>query len=88
VADWRLKDPVQKEEIQPGVLEWKKFNDKFAIYWKDEPEWRKELIHGNVKYYSTGILPACLPRLPEGLPAAVVSEAVTGKLAPMKEQKR
>jgi hypothetical protein len=72
VADWRLKDPVNKEPLRQGILGWSKFKDDFAIYWKDEPAWRRDLISANVAYYSTGILPSSLPLPPEGLPSAIV----------------
>lgn len=82
VADWRLKDPVKQEKLRPGILGWTDFKKNFAIYWKDEPAWRSDLISANVAYYSTGILPTSLPLPPEGLPAAVVlqtfSEGVIG----------
>jgi hypothetical protein len=72
VADWRLKDPVNKEPLRPGILGWSKFKNDFAIYWNDEPAWRRHLISANVAYYSTGILPSSLPLPPEGLPSAIV----------------
>lgn len=72
VADWRLKKPSLKQDLRPGILGWDEFRATFAIYWKDEPAGRSELIEGNVDYYSTGILPSCLPLPPEGLPSAIV----------------
>ncbi|MES2297041.1 MAG: DUF3274 domain-containing protein [Pseudomonadota bacterium] len=88
IADWRLKDPTPPETVRPGILSWMKFNAKYGIYFKDEPEWRKKLIEGNVKYYSKGILPECLPVLPEGLPKAIVSETLGAGGIDVKETKR
>jgi hypothetical protein len=75
VADWRL---TQSQENRPSIMRWDKFLSKFAIYWKDEPKWRKDIIEGNAKYYSSGELPACVPALHTGLPSTVVCETVTG----------
>lgn len=76
VADWRLKDPEPGKKMRPGILRWSIFQTRFADYWKDEPAWRRDLIEGNVAYYSTGILPTNLPLLPEGLPSSVVLETM------------
>lgn len=78
VADWRLKDPPDKEKSRPGILEWSKFLEQFAAYWEDERPWRKTLIEGNQIYYTTGKLPADLPLPPEGLPHCVIVESMTG----------
>jgi hypothetical protein len=56
-------------------MRWDKFLSQFFIYWKDEPQWRKDLIEGNAKYYSSGILPACVPTL-DGMPSSVVCETL------------
>lgn len=72
VADWRLqKEPKMK---RPGILQWTKFEEDYSNYFADEPKWRSDLIYGNCTYYSSGVLPANLPVLPEGLPADVLSE--------------
>lgn len=79
VADWRLQ---QNAQIRPSILRWNKFLLQFAVYWKDEPQWRKALIEGNAKYYSSGILPACIPLLDE-MPSSLVCETLQlASLAP------
>ena len=75
VADWRLKQG-KTEKARASILQWNKFLIQFAVYWKDEPQWRKELIEGNANYYSTGNLPACVPTLQAGLPPSVVCETL------------
>jgi pimeloyl-ACP methyl ester carboxylesterase len=74
VADWRLKR-IPNKELRPGILGWDKFSAKFGIFLDSEPAWRREIIDGNVDYYSSGKLPACLPLPPEGFPSAVVDES-------------
>jgi hypothetical protein len=76
VADWRLK----KNDLllRPGILEWDRFQKLFSAYLAVEPQWRKDVIEGNAKYYSSGELPACVPALHTGLPSTVVCETVTG----------
>jgi hypothetical protein len=78
VADWRVKNPLQKEALRPGILKWQEFLQQFSAYWVDERPWRKALIEGNQVYYSTGKLPADLPLPPEGLPPALVVESMSG----------
>jgi len=78
VADWRLKDTLEKESPRHSILKWSKFLQEFAIYWTDERPWRKALIEGNQIYYSTGKLPADLPLPPEGLPQCLVVESMAG----------
>jgi hypothetical protein len=46
-----------------GILTWEEFMSEFGIYYKCEPAWRKQIIEGNVDYYSIGALPASLPWL-------------------------
>lgn len=72
VADWRLQKRPEME--RPGILQWTKFRQDYSNYFSDEPKWRSDLIFGNCDYYSSGVLPANLPVLPEGLPADVLSE--------------
>jgi pimeloyl-ACP methyl ester carboxylesterase len=72
VADWRLQ---QSKKKRPSIMQWEKFLSNFATYWKDEPQWRKDIIEGNAIYYSSGILPACLPTL-DGMPASIVCETL------------
>ena len=74
VADWRLKRGTVKRP-RASIMQWEDFLAKFGAYWKDEPRWRKELIEGNVEYYSSGALPACVPTL-DGLPSSVVCETL------------
>ncbi|NIA57112.1 DUF3274 domain-containing protein [Massilia sp. TW-1] len=76
VADWRLKEPRNKEQPRHGILKWSEFLKQFATYWADERPWRKALIEGNKVYYSTGNLPAELPLPPEGLPQCLVVESM------------
>jgi hypothetical protein len=76
VADWRLKKPNLSEFIRPGILEWARFMKSFIAYWEDERPWRKALIEGNSNYYTTGVLPTCLPLPPDGLPSSVVMSAL------------
>lgn len=71
VADWRLK---ASESTRPSVMKWKDFVGKFALYWSKEPKWRSDLIKGNCTYYTSGILPACVPGLRAGLPTQVVCQ--------------
>ncbi|MEO7495409.1 MAG: DUF3274 domain-containing protein [Massilia sp.] len=72
VADWRLQ---QGPKARPSIMRWDIFLTRFKIYWKTEPQWRKDLIKASANYYSTGELPACVPSL-EGLPSTVVCETV------------
>ncbi|MGH8853509.1 MAG: T6SS effector phospholipase Tle3 domain-containing protein, partial [Telluria sp.] len=74
VADWRLKDPPQRERPRKGIMTWKKFMTDFGIYLECEPPWRREVVEGNMNYYTDGTLPACLPLLTGKLLDIVVSE--------------
>jgi len=71
VADWRLQNDKASERA--GIVRWAGFQERYAIYFFAEKDWRKRLIEGNRDYYSTGILPD-LPVLPEGLPATILCE--------------
>ena len=87
VADWRLKKGKEKE-LRDGILDWKTFLNTFASapstdprnptanYWEVEPRWRKDVIEGNANYYSTGVLPACVPSLTTGMPTAVICQKI------------
>lgn len=87
VADWRLRKG-RPEEIREGIYSWKEFlgnfdsapspdpNEPTANYWSVEPGWRKDLIEGNANYYSTGVLPACVPSLNTGLPTSVICQEI------------
>lgn len=79
VADWRLRKPVPGVLIRPGMLTWAKFMDKHGTYYNCEPDWRKQLIEGNVDYYSTGALPSCLPVLTGNLWDIVIAETTSGR---------
>lgn len=79
VADWRLKFPSSGDKIRPGILTWEEFAVDFRAYLECEPRWRRELIEGNCYYYSTGMLPVCLPLLREKLLDIIVSETTAGK---------
>lgn len=74
VADWRLKDPPPDQDTRTGIMKWKKFQSTFSVYLECEPPWRRELIEGNMKYYTDGTLPACLPLLTGKLLETLVSE--------------
>lgn len=76
VADWRLQ---YSKSTRPSILTWEKFIKTFSIYCNVEPAWRREIIEGNAKYYSTGLLPSCVPALHVGLPTSVVCETTGGK---------
>jgi hypothetical protein len=80
VADWRLKDPPRSERPRAGIMTWKKFVTDFGIYLECEPQWRRELIEGNMNYYSDGTLPACLPLLTGKLLDIVVFETAGSRV--------
>lgn len=79
VADWRLKKPARQDRIRKEILTWDRFLGLHGIYYECEPDWRKQLIKGNVDYYSEGTLPKCLPVLTGKLWDIVVSETTIGK---------
>lgn len=79
VADWRLKRPKKDDRKRPGIAVWDVFVAKFSVYWNVEPAWRKEIIDGNVDYYSTGNLPACIPLLGGPLWEIIISQIMDGK---------
>lgn len=77
VADWRLQENKLAPE-RPSVLKWEKFLAQFGVYWAAEPLERKQIIQGNARYYSSGVLPGCVPGLRTGLPSTVVCETSNG----------
>lgn len=79
VADWRLKKLVPPDKGRTGILNWKRFLNLHGGYYECEPEWRRQIIEGNVDYYSSGTLPKCLPVLTGKLWEIVVSETTSGK---------
>lgn len=79
VADWRLKQPVRRDTMRKGILTWDKFVRRHSVYYECEPDWRKQVIAGNVDYYSNGTLPNWLPVLTGKLWDIVVSETIMGK---------
>jgi hypothetical protein len=79
VADWRLKKLTKGFRPRPGILTWPRFLELFGVYYECEPDSRKQLIEGNVDYYSTGALPSGLPVLTGKLWSIVVSEITSGK---------
>jgi hypothetical protein len=79
VADWRLKKPAKIGKPRPGMLTWDDFMDKHGAYYNCEPDWRKQLIEGNVDYYSYGVLPSCLPVFTGKLWDIVISETTSGR---------
>lgn len=78
VADWRLKNPPPRDQLRPGMMIWSEFITKYSAYLGCEPKWRRELIEGNVAYYSSGRLPTCLPLLTGKLCDIVISETKSG----------
>lgn len=72
VADWRLEDSHTPR--RKNVEKWIDFQKKHSVYFSVEPAWRRELIQGNMNYYSSGVLPGILPLPPEGFPIDVISE--------------
>lgn len=79
VADWRLKKPTPENRIRAGILTWDKFMRRHSVYYECEVNWRKQVIDGNVDYYSERTLPEWLPVLTGKLWDIVVSETSTGK---------
>jgi hypothetical protein len=79
VADWRLKNPSPGDYIRKEMPTWDDFMDKYGAYYECEPDWRKQLIKGNVDYYSYGELPSCLPVLSGKLWDIVISETTLGR---------
>ncbi len=78
IADWRLKKPVNDEKARPGIVKWEEFLKAHSSYWQVELPWRKELIEGNAKYYSSGNLPASLPLPGSKLFEIIIAESVSG----------
>lgn len=64
---------------RPGILTFDLFRNQFKLYYAIEPEWRRQLIHGNAYYYSHGILPREIPVLTGKLWDIVISETTSGK---------
>lgn len=80
VADWRLKAPENfKDKPRARIKTWEEFLTEFGHYLECEPQWRRELIEGNMRYYSSGSLPACLPLLMGKLADIVVSQTTAGQ---------
>lgn len=79
VADWRLKIPDKEMRPRPGILVWTRFLVLYSSYFQSEPDWRKQLIHGNANYYSHGVLPSGLPVLTGKLWDIVISETTSGR---------
>lgn len=77
VADWRLQSDERVSQRR-SIMRWKQFEERFGVYWAVERPERKELIKGNSNYYSSGLLPACVPALHAGLPKLVICETVAG----------
>jgi hypothetical protein len=78
VADWRLKIMDNDGQPRDGILIWDKFLTLFHTYLAGEPDWRKQTIEGNAKYYSRGALPEGLPLLTGKLWEIVISETISG----------
>ena len=77
-----MKDPPPGELIRPGILTWKRFNQRYGGYFECEPEDIKKMVRGNCDYYSTGVMPACVPTIARR-PPAVVAETTTGLTVPI-----
>ena len=82
VADWRLKEPPPGELIRPGILTWSDFMDLHKKFFECEPEDIKKIVRGNCDYYSTGVMPSCVPTIARR-PPAVVAETTTGLTVPI-----
>lgn len=82
VADWRLKKPQKNEIPRPNILLWPVFLNRFQTYLDAEPAWRYEIIEGNLDYYSSGVLPNCLPLLTGKLWEIIISRTVNGERVP------
>ena len=78
VADWRLKIMDTDGQPRDGIFTWDKFLTLFHAYLAGEPNWRKQTIEGNAKYYSRGVLPEGLPLLTGKLWDIVISETISG----------
>lgn len=75
VADWRM----QTNSLAPSrvsIMRWNDFLQKFSAYWRAEPAWRREIISGTARYYSTGFFPPWVPTLRDGMPTSVVCETL------------
>lgn len=79
VADWRLKKLAPRDLTRKEMPTWDDFVDKHGAYYDCEPDWRTKLIKGNVDYYSTGVLPPCLPVLTGRLWDIVIAETTLGR---------
>lgn len=78
VADWRLKIMDTDGQPRDRIFTWDKFLTLFHAYLAGEPNWRKQTIEGNAKYYSRGVLPEGLPLLTGKLWDIVISETISG----------
>ncbi|WP_443089817.1 effector protein Tle3 domain-containing protein [Zoogloea sp.] len=87
VADWRLKKPTPNEKIRPGILTWETFNKRYGKYFECERDEIKQIVEGNCDYYSTGVLPACVPTV-DRRPPAVVAETTDGRSVPITPRKQ
>ncbi len=87
VADWRMKKPRKNDLIRPGILTWKDFQDLHGKYFECEQDEIKQIIEGNCDYYSTGVLPACVPTV-DRRPPAVVAETTDGRSVPITPRKQ
>ncbi len=76
VADWRLTKNAKSK--RSGISRWDVFQTEHDSYLRAEPSWRMDLIDGNAVYYSSGVLPDCLPLLHKNLPESVVCETMEG----------
>ncbi|MBL8435384.1 MAG: DUF3274 domain-containing protein [Zoogloea sp.] len=87
VADWRLKEPRKNDLIRPGILTWTDFLDLYGKYFECEHDEIKQIVKGNCDYYSTGVLPACVPTV-DRRPPAVVAETTDGRSVPIAPRKQ
>ena len=68
--------------IRPGILTWESFSKRYGKYFECERDDIKKIVSGNCDYYSSGVMPACVPTIAQR-PSAVVAETTTGLSVPI-----
>lgn len=72
VADWRLQEDSKLR--RDGIKQFSHFMSTYRQLFSAEPSWRKDVVTGSARYYSTGLMPAFVPSIHDGLPPQVVCE--------------